>query len=187
MSAPHISFPLVTERLTIRPMALDDAEELLAVYGDVETMQHLTSDLPGDLDGARAWVQGKIDLFEADGQLSLWTVLHRESGRIVGDVGLQHEHYGHGPEVGLGGRGNRAFWRLGLGLEAAEAALQAGFRQLRLPTIGAETGPENLPAQRLLERLGMARAGTNPDGWPVYLITRDRWLAMRRTAPSGAR
>ena len=40
-----IRFPIQTARLTIRPMRLDDAEALLAVYGDVETMQHLNQEL----------------------------------------------------------------------------------------------------------------------------------------------
>lgn len=74
-------------------MQLDDAEALLAVYGDVETMQHLNSDLPATVEQARKWVQTKINLFDQDDQLSLWTVIHSESGQIVGDVGLQHEDY----------------------------------------------------------------------------------------------
>lgn len=186
MAGRRIAFPLLTERLVIRPMEIADAGQLAEVYGDARTMQHLTSDLPTDLDAARAWVQRKIDLYEADGQLSLWTVIHRETGLIVGDVGLQHEDYGHGPEVGIGGRGNRGFWRLGLGLEAATAALDAGFGQLGLERIGAETGPENLPAQRLLERLGMRRNGSNPAGWPVYVITRQEWDARASLATAAA-
>jgi RimJ/RimL family protein N-acetyltransferase len=47
---------------------------------------------------------------------------------------------------------------------------------LDLPVIGAETRPENLPAQALLIKLGMRPAGTNTRGWPVYLITRKEWL-----------
>lgn len=175
MDRPPIRFPLVTDRLLIRPMEIDDAEELLAVYGDIQTMQHLTADVPTDLDGARAWVRSKVELYAADGQLSLWTVVHRGTGRIVGDVGLQHEDHGQGPIVGLGGRGNREFWRLGLGLEAGGAALAAGFTQLGLDRIGAETAPGNLPAQRLLLRLGMEPAGTNPHGWPLFALTRQRW------------
>jgi ribosomal-protein-alanine N-acetyltransferase len=171
-----IRFPIKTPRLTIRPMQLDDAEALLAVYGDVETMQHLNSELPSTVEEAREWVQTKINLFDQDDQLSLWAVIHTESGQIVGDVGLQHEEYGSGPVVGLGGRGNRGFWRQGLGFEAASATIAAGFEQLALPVIGAETRPENLPAQALLTKLGMRPAGTNTQGWPVYLITREEWL-----------
>ena len=65
-----IRFPIKTPRLTIRPMRLDDAEALLAVYGDVETMQHLNSELPATVEEAREWVQTKIDLFERDDQFS---------------------------------------------------------------------------------------------------------------------
>lgn len=183
MSERRITFPLLTKRLLIRPMELADAEELLQVYSDAETMQHLTTDLPRDVEGARSLVRRKVELYDADAQLSLWTVVHRESGRIVGDVGLQHEDYGSGPEVGIGGRGNREFWRLGLGFEAAAAALKAGFDQLGLDRIGAETRPENHAAQRLLERLGMTRWRTNLEGWPVYLITRATWEARREAGP----
>jgi RimJ/RimL family protein N-acetyltransferase len=162
-------------------MQLGDAEALLAVYGDVETMQHLNSELPATVAEAREWVQTKIDLFNRDDQLSLWTVIHSESGQILGDVGLQHEDYGSGPVVGLGGRGNRQFWRHGLGFEAAHATIDAGFQQLKLDVIGAETRPENLPAQALLSKLGMQPAGTNAQGWPVYLISREGWLALRNS------
>lgn len=162
-------------------MQLDDAEALLAVYGDVQTMQHLNTDLPSTVEQAREWVQTKINLFDQDNQLSLWTVIHTESGQIVGDVGLQHEDYGSGPLVGLGGRGNRHFWRQGLGFEAASATIAAGFEQRVLPVIGAETRPENVPAQALLIKLGLRPAGTNAEGWPVYLITREDWLRRVRS------
>jgi [ribosomal protein S5]-alanine N-acetyltransferase len=174
--AGRIRFTIKTPRLTIRPMEVGDAEALLSVYGDIETMQHLSSDLPTTVAEAREWVQTKIDLFDRDDQLSLWTVIHTESGRIVGDVGLQYEEYGSGRMVGLGGRGNRQFWRQGLGFETASATIAAGFEQLDLSAIAAETRPENLPAQALLTKLGMQPAGTNTQGWPVYLITREHWL-----------
>jgi RimJ/RimL family protein N-acetyltransferase len=163
-------------------MRPDDAEALLAVYGDLETMQHLNADLPATVADAREWVRTKIALYDRDDQLSLWTAMLTESGQIVGDVGLQREDYGSGPVVGLGGRGNRQFWRKGLGLEAASATIAAGFEQLDLPAIGAETRPENLPAQALLSKLGLRPAGTNTQGWPVYTITREDWLAPSSSA-----
>lgn len=177
-----IQFPITTAHLVIRPMEIGDAAELLAVYGDVETMQHLGTDLPGTLQEAEGWVQTKIDLYERDAQLSLWTVVHRETGRIVGDVGLQWEDYGWGPVVGIGGRGNRAFWRQGLGLEAAAVAIDAGFDELGLDRIGAETAPANRAAQALLARLGMTESGRNESGWPVYLITRAEWASRSAQA-----
>ena len=44
-------------------MRLDDAAALLAVYGDIDTMQSLSSDMPATVAEAREWVHTKIDLF----------------------------------------------------------------------------------------------------------------------------
>jgi RimJ/RimL family protein N-acetyltransferase len=79
---------------------------------------------------------------------------------------------------------NRQFWRQGLGFEAASATIAAGFEQLDLEAIGAETRPQNLPAQALLAKLGMQSAGTNTQGWPVYEITREEWLAQTCENPA---
>ena len=87
--------------------------------------------------------------------------------------------------VGLGGRGNRQFWRQGLGFEAAVATIAAGFEQMGLEAIGAETRPENLPVQALLAKLGMQPAGTNTQGWQVFMITREEWLAQTWQNPGG--
>jgi RimJ/RimL family protein N-acetyltransferase len=154
-------------------MRLEDAPELLAVYGDADAMRHLTNDPPRTLPDAEEWVRSKVELFEADSGLSLWTVEHRATGRVVGDVGLQHEDYGWGPEIGLGGRGSRELWHEGFATEAARACVAAGFAALPVDRICAETAPENVSAQRLLERLGMTLIGQTTVGWPVYAITRD--------------
>lgn len=181
--ASRITFPLETPRLLVRPLVLADAEDLFEAYGDADAMVHLTPDVPRDLAGAQEWARAKIELFERDGGLSLWAVVERATGRVIGDCGLQHEDYGWGPEVGLGGRGNRRFWGQGYALEASSACLRAGFDQLGLDRIGAETAPANLPAQRLLRRLGMKLVGTNREGWPVYLAERATWRPPQVTEP----
>jgi [ribosomal protein S5]-alanine N-acetyltransferase len=169
-----IRFPLKTARLIIRPMQPGDAEALLAVYGDAETMQHLNSELPSNVEEAREWVQTKIDLFDQDGQLSLWTVIRAESDQIVGDVGLQHEDYGSGPVIGLGGRGNRQFWRQGLGFEAGNSARESAgpgiARQARHATgrnehprmAGLHDHPRRVARSDLVEpRWAMAQLGSD--------------------------
>lgn len=174
---PLVPLPLTTPRLRIRPLRLEDAAALLAVYGDAEVMRHLTPDVPTTIADAEVWVRDKITLYETDAGLSLWAVELRETSQVVGDVGLQHEDYGWGPEIGIGGRGSRAFWRQGLGVEAAGACIDAGFATAGFARIFAETGPDNIPAQQLLNRLGMRHVTENREGWPVYRITKEEWLA----------
>ena len=171
----EIAFPIETPRLLIRPMQLGDAEDLHEVYADVETMQHLETDLPRTVEESREWVKTKMDLHEKDG-LSLWAVVERRSGRVIGDCGLQWEDIGTGrQEVCLGGRGNRAFWRQGYGIEAALACMRAGFERLELERISASTAPDNVPARRLLDRIGMVEEGSTGEGWPVYFAYRETW------------
>jgi [ribosomal protein S5]-alanine N-acetyltransferase len=173
-----VPLPILTERLRIRAMRLEDAASLLAVYGDADAMRHLTPDVPASVAEAEDWVRSKIELHVRDHGLSLWTVELRDTGEIVGDIGLQWEDYGWGPEIGIGGRGSRAFWRQGYATEASLACLRAGF-DAGFERIWAETGPANEAAQRLLERLGMRRVATNPEGWPVYAVTREELPAPR--------
>jgi ribosomal-protein-alanine N-acetyltransferase len=92
-----VALPILTDRLRIRPMRLEDAAQLLAVYGDADAMRHLTPDVPTDVAQAEEWVRSKVELHARDAGLSLWTVELRDSGEVVGDVGLQHEDYGWGP------------------------------------------------------------------------------------------
>lgn len=169
-----IRFPIGTPRLLIRPLRLDDAEDLVAAYGGADATQHLTADVPTSVEEARDWIRSKIALFEADRGLSLWAVVLRETGAVIGDVGLQHEDYGWGPELGLSGRGNRACWQHGLATEAALACLTAGFAALPIEVIFAETSPANTAAARLLRGVGMQPCGVNQRGWPVFAVTRNQ-------------
>ncbi|MEA2429264.1 MAG: [ribosomal protein S5]-alanine N-acetyltransferase [Thermoleophilaceae bacterium] len=88
---------------------------------------------------------------------SMWAVLERATGEIVGDTGLQMLEGGPDVEVG---------WRMapdrrgrGYAPEAARAALAAGFGELGLARIVAVTDPANTASRRVMEKLGMTLAG----------------------------
>ena len=85
----RVRLPLETERLTIRPLRLDDADALHELYSDARAMEHLTSAVPATVEGSREWVQAKIELFERDDGMSLWAIVERATRAVVGDVGLQ--------------------------------------------------------------------------------------------------
>ncbi|MFN2484570.1 MAG: GNAT family N-acetyltransferase [Candidatus Limnocylindria bacterium] len=148
-----IRFPLETERLLIRPMEADDAADLHAVYGDAETMRYLTEQVPRNVEETRGWMAAKMDQHTRDG-ISLWSVVERATGRVIGDCGLQYEDDEHS-DVALGFRFNRALWGRGYGREATAACLTAGFEQLGVGRILAGTDVENARARRLLTWLGM--------------------------------
>jgi RimJ/RimL family protein N-acetyltransferase len=100
-----VRLPIETERLSIRPLRLDDAVELHGLYSDARAMRYLTSRVPTTVAESQEWVQAKIDLFARDEGLSLWAVVERATGAVVGDAGLQWETY-DGKVLDLGCRRN---------------------------------------------------------------------------------
>jgi [ribosomal protein S5]-alanine N-acetyltransferase len=178
-----IDFPILTERFVVRPMRPADVTWLFEVYRDPHTMRFLTTEVPTTIEQATDWVQAKIDQHERTG-LSLWTVLDRTTGVIVGDAGLQHEREGH-PDVGIGGRLNQRYWGMGYATEVGLAVLRAGFAA-GLDRIVGVTRPDNEAAIAACRRLGMHLVGRTTyfgpeDGdWVVYEALSATW----RSPPS---
>lgn len=153
---PRVRLPIETERLVIRPLRLVDAAELHELYSDAEAMRFLEANVPTTISESQEWVQSKIDRFERDDGLSLWAVVERETGSVVGDAGLQWETY-DGKVLDLGCRLIRRYWGRGYATEASRAVLAAGFRDLGAERICAATHVDNDRAHRVLESLGGER------------------------------
>lgn len=153
-----IRLPIETERLLIRPLRLDDADDLHELYADAEAMRFLATNVPRTLDESRAWVQSKIDLFDRDGGMSLWALVERESGRVIGDGGLQWEKIEGARELDLGCRIVRRLHRRGYATEASAAILRAAFAA-GFSRVTAQTALENEAALHVLRRVGLRIEG----------------------------
>jgi RimJ/RimL family protein N-acetyltransferase len=170
--AERISFPILTERLSVRPLRIEDSGALHELYSDPVAMQHLASALPSTVDESKRWVEDKIDLHDETG-LSLWAVLLSETGEVIGDAGLQLMEDGETVELGV--RIVRRLWGHGYGREAAKACVEAGFRELGLRRIVGVTDPDNQAAIRAMSRGGMTNVGLQTHygrEWIVFEVTR---------------
>jgi len=189
-----VTFPLHSSRLTLRSWEDRDRAPFAALSADGVVMQYLTP-LP-TLEASNAWIDRQGAQFSQDGS-GYWAVELRETGQLVGAVGLSRPSYqAHfTPAVGVGWRLARPFWGCGYASEAAEAALQFGFGQLGLDEIVAVTIPANTKSQQVMRRLGMTYSSADdfdhprlPEGDPrrrcvlFRLLHRD-W-ARGRSAPS---
>ena len=165
----NIRLPIETERLLVRPLRLDDAGGLHELYSDAEAMRFLEapSAIPRTPAESRAWVQSKVDLFERDGGMSLWAVVERESGRVIGDAGLQWETIAGERELDLGCRIVRRLHGRGYGTEASCAILRAAF-DAGFERVTAQTAPDNAAALEVLRRIGFRIEGeTEWEGRPM--------------------
>ena len=150
-------FPLETERLLIRPLRPDDAEQLHQVYGDPEAMRCIPSGCTASVEETARRIARLVDC-QARWGMSLWAVVEKASGRVLGDCGLVPVE-GRGPEVEVAYRLGRAHWGKGYATEAARACLAYGFGRLKLGRIVAITDPEHRASRQVMEKIGMRFEG----------------------------
>ncbi|HEU4977007.1 MAG TPA: GNAT family N-acetyltransferase [Baekduia sp.] len=151
---PPDVLPILTPRLRLRALRADDLDALTGVY---------THPLVARWIGAhtREDVAREIGLHVAHQSAtgwSFWAVEDRESGRLLGDCGLQPLEQ-RGPEVELGYDLHPDAWGRGLATEAARAVMAAAFGPLRLDRVVAVVKPDHVASQRVLEKAGLERAG----------------------------
>jgi [ribosomal protein S5]-alanine N-acetyltransferase len=151
-----IEFPLVTERLELRPMRREDEQALHAIWSDPSTLAMLDYHDEYTLAMTRQRIADKR-AHQAYHGYAIWTVVERAGGEVVGDCGLQLLE--GGPEVELG-------WRIapdrrgrGYAIEAARRAVAVGFGELGMTRLVAVTHPDNRASQRVMEKLGMSLVG----------------------------
>jgi RimJ/RimL family protein N-acetyltransferase len=152
-----IDLPLETARLRIREFEPEsDAEPLHELWGDPEAMQFI----PG---GARASVDETRERLEslpgrAPEGLGFWALEERESGRLVGGVGLFPLGW-EGPEIELAYHVLRPAWNRGYASEASAALLDAAWAA-GADHVVAVAMPGNAASRRVMEKLGMELEGS---------------------------
>jgi RimJ/RimL family protein N-acetyltransferase len=143
---------LETERLRLRPLTPEDAEELYRLWTDPGVREHLWDGEVIPREQTEEAIRRSRELFETAG-LGLWAVLPRDSEELAGFCG--YWFFRDPPELELlyGIAAER--WGAGLATEAARAMLRYGFEDLGFERIAASTDAANAASVRILEKLGM--------------------------------
>ena len=117
---------LETKRLILRHMELGDLDNLFALYRDPEMRQYFPD---GTL--THAETKEEIEWFlnghPRHPELGLWATIEKESNRFMGRCGLLPWTIDGQFEVEVAYMIDKAYWRQGLGSEAAQAILDYGF------------------------------------------------------------
>jgi len=148
-----LSFPLETQRLYIRPFRAEDAEALHMVFGDARVMERIPGGPSPTLQETQRRL-AKIMAHQEKHGFSLWALIDKENGNLVGDCGLILVE-GRGPEVEVSYDITYAWWGRGYATEAARECLRFGFEELKLPGIIALTYADHMASRRVMEKIGM--------------------------------
>lgn len=141
---------LTTERLTLRPLARDDAAVLHEWLSDPEVMRYWSTLPHRTFAETEAWVQLSLDEM-AKGTAQDFAVLL--AGRMIGRVA-----FWQGDEIGF--LFDPKSWGKGYASEALRAFTAYGFATLGFSEIRADVDPDNVASLRALERVGFQRTGT---------------------------
>jgi RimJ/RimL family protein N-acetyltransferase len=146
--------PLVTERLLLRRSLPEDAEAIAAYRSDPDVYRYQGWERT-DAEGIRAELEEMAA--RAPGEPGGWVQLsveERESGRLLGDVGLSPAD-GEPGVIKVGYTIAPAFQERGYATEAVGALAAYAFDRLGAEVVRAYASAENLPSIRVAEKVGM--------------------------------
>jgi len=148
--------PIATPRLVLRHFEPRDLPDLFVMDGDDRVMRYIGTGMAGRTREQCAEALPRIlaKAVERPGY-GLLHASRRDSGAFVGAGGLFP--LPETAEVEIAYRLPFACWGQGYATEIARAVLAHGFATLGLARVVGLTFPENVPSQRVLEKIGMRR------------------------------
>lgn len=182
-------FPrLVTPRLLLREMTLDDAEFYLHHFSDPTVVELTAFEAPRNLVAAREeLVEYCIRLFP-EGKGIRWGIELRDRPGLIGTCGY-HAWSQENFRARIGYDLASDQRRKGLMTEALEGMISCGFERLGLHRIEALTDPRNAASIALLRRLGFLEEGVLRENTHFrgrfiddvcFALLRPEWEAIRR-------
>lgn len=145
-----------TERLTVRRLGPGHVSDLVAVYGDRETVRWVDDGEPLSLEEAERWIEVTERNYRLRGY-GMAALTLTDTGEVVGFCGIVRPGGQEEDEVKYALLRSR--WGQGLATEAVEGMLAHGARRLGLEEIIATVAAENDASLRVLHKVGMEPLG----------------------------
>ncbi len=174
---------LVTERLALRELRLDDAGAVATGAGDKRVARYLIAvPSPYPVALARRWLIGRIEWWQQGRGVTLAITRRTSPNILLGTVSLRR--YVRDRRAELGYWLSASAWNFGFATEAARALVDFGFRELSLARIYAQVLAGNRGSLHVLDKLGMVsegvkrqhvRKGTKLVDVVIYGLLRDEW------------
>ena len=156
---------LETERLRLRPLALDDLDAIASFYADPEVIRYLGVGRPMSRTDSERSVQRMVRSWDLDG-FGQFAVERKEDGAVVGRCGFlvweaatltaTTEAEATGPiELEIGYALGRPYWGRGYATEAARAVRDHALGPMGRERLIAFIRHDNVRSRRVAEKLGM--------------------------------
>jgi RimJ/RimL family protein N-acetyltransferase len=165
---------LETDRLLLRPLFMDDLDELFTLYSDPEIRKYFPEGVL-TREETREELEWHMNGHPKYPELGLWATVHKKTGKFIGRCGLLPWESDGKLEIEIAYLLDKSFWHQGLATEAAQGILKYGLAKLNLPRLICLIDPENIASQRVAERIGMTLErkvdGIAGDNFPTLIYS----------------
>lgn len=141
---------LETPRMAFRCISHADHQALRPILGDPETMY--AWEYGFDDAQITQWIDKCLTRYAKDGY-AYYAAMDKESGGLIGLIGLLNEEIGEDIKLGLGYILARGHWGKGYAFEGAKGWIDYAFNTLGVAQVVADIRPENTASRRV------------PNGW----------------------
>jgi aminoglycoside 6'-N-acetyltransferase len=156
---------ITTERLLLRPLRVDDVDDLFEYQSDADTVRYIPwpqRTREQVLEALQTHAANAVQRPVHDGAFALLAWSLRADGKVIGQGNLAIESELH-RHASIGWVTHPAHIRHGYALEATRALIDWAFGELGLHRITATVDTRNEASARLAERLGMRLEATHVD------------------------
>lgn len=145
------SIILETEQLSFRRLALDDLDNIFALYHSPDVRKYYSEGIP-TYEETRHELE--YECYPKYG-FGLWATIYKKTGKFIGRCGLCPMDIEGQEEIEVAYMLAKEYWGQGLATEAAHAILHYGFEQAGLSRLICVINPANLVSARVAEKIGM--------------------------------
>ena len=144
---------IITGRLHLRPVSIDDKDSMYSYRADPETNKYLSL-IPKSVEDVAEFI-GKTSVeVNVPGTWYQLVIIQKDSGVLIGDIGI---HFLDNSQVEIGYTLDKQFRGKGYGTEALRKVIDYLLNNLNKHRIIASIDPTNEKSIRLIERLGFRK------------------------------
>ena len=148
---------LETERLILRKMALDDAEDMFEYASDPEVAKYTGWNTHQSVKETRFFLNTVVKRYK-NREITDWGIVHKGDAKFIGTCGFAECHLSDS-RAEIGYALSQKYWRQGYMSEAIAAVIDFGFRTMNLNRVEASCKVENIASSRVMEKVGMQFEG----------------------------
>ena len=156
-------FPtLETERLILRKISLNDAEDIFEYAIDPEVATYVSWEPHKSIEDSISFINSMTQRYENTG-LSEWGLVYKENKKCIGTCGYMWWRPSHA-RAELGFALSQKYWNRGLITEALREVIKFGFEKMELNRIEARCFLTNSASEKVMQKVGMKFEGIQREG-----------------------